>query len=78
MLTTDQAAHCVNLTLMTKFAMESFSLEIKNYVSFHLLDDKIKKDFATTIQNRLRVFLKQERRNPFRISISSKLAEVIL
>ncbi len=65
--TTEQAAYCVNLSLHAKLALESFSLEKKNFIAFHLLDDNVKRDFANTIENRISEFLKQVKTNSRRI-----------
>jgi hypothetical protein len=65
--TNEQAVHCVNLILMTMFAMESFSLEEESYVSFQLLKENVKMDFANTIKNRFIEFLDQAKPNTFRI-----------
>ena len=67
--TTEQAAYCVNLILISKLAMESFSLEKNNYVAFHLLDKKIKWEFATTVKNRIFEFLQQVKTNTTGIKV---------
>ncbi len=57
------------LTLNAKLYMESFSLNEKKYVAFHLLDETIKGEFAQNIKDRIFEFLQQVEANTTGIKV---------